>query len=204
MWYAASITIAAGWLKTGGRVSYNVLAQMPDNVRTQFDILGLDTKELERSDRLRIWDWYSATLGAKSKEKHAPPSLKIADLSIWFSREVMQLPHEPDLLRINDNGSVTARFNDEKSWVEFMLTRGFPVSPLRKITTILPVAKGVHSEWAYKQLESAVDGIVDFKIEEAADERRNLIGIRMLRNVPFDPRWHQLKTNENFEVTLEK
>jgi len=32
-WYAASLTIAAGWLKTGGKVIYNNSAQPPDAIR---------------------------------------------------------------------------------------------------------------------------------------------------------------------------
>ncbi len=203
-WYAASITIAAGWLRTSGTVSYNVYAQPPDNVRAQLARLGLGTEELERDDKLRIIDWYTATLGQKSPEKYAYDSLKVADLSIRFSKEQMRGPPLPDRLRINDNGSVTARFNDEKAWVEFMLTRGFPMSSSRKLTTILPIVKGVHSEWAYRQLEAAVEGIIDFTIEEVDEERKNFIGIRTMRNVLFDARWHPLRIGENFEVTLEK
>ncbi len=62
---------------------------------------------------------------------------------------------------------------------------------------------GVHSDWAYKQLESAHDGIIDFKFDKTSDPPRNQMRIRTMRNVPFDGNWHQLKTSENFEVKLE-
>lgn len=201
-WYAASVTIAAGWLRTGGRVSYNVFAQSPDNVRAQLARLGLSTEELERDERLRIIDWYAATLGQKSHERYAMESLKVADLSIMFSKEQMRGSLQPDRLRINDNGSVTARFNDEKSWVEFLLARGFPMSSIRKLTTIYPVVKGVHSEWAYKELEAVVDGIIDFNLEEESKATRDLMRIRIMRNVPFNREWHEVRLNENFEVSL--
>ena len=62
---------------------------------------------------------------------------------------------------------------------------------------------GLLSDWAYKQLESAHDGIIDFKIDKTSDPHRNQMRIRTMRNVPFDGSWHQLKTSKNFEVKLE-
>jgi len=64
--------------------------------------------------------------------------------------------------------------------------------------------RGFHSEWAYRALEAAVDGIIDFKLDETRDEIANLMGVRSMRNVGFDSRWHRLKFNENFEVSLDK
>ena len=209
-WYNACITITAGWLKTGGRVSYNAYAWPSENVRSQLNLLGLRTEELEKEDRLRIWDWYTATLGHKSKEKLSVDSLKVTDLSILFSREVMaghpaleRQPYGPDWLRIADNGSTLARFNDEKAWVEFRLTRDIPSASSTKSTAIVAFIKGLHSSWAYEQLEAAVDGIIDFKLEEVGEETINLMRIRSMRNVGFDSRWHRLRVSENFEVTLE-
>jgi KaiC/GvpD/RAD55 family RecA-like ATPase len=67
------------------------------------------------------------------------------------------------------------------------------------------IIRGIHSDWAYKNKEASVDGIVDFKLDESGEVPRNLIRIRSMRNVGFDGRWHQLRVNdENFEVTLEK
>lgn len=74
----------------------------------------------------------------------------------------------------------------------------------RKNTFICGIMKGVHSDWVYRQLEGAVDGVIDFKVEESGDEVRNLMRIRVMRNVGFDSRWQQLKIGDNFEVTLEK
>ena len=131
-------------------------------------------------------------------------SLKVADLSIGFSQVEMRSPPDPDLLRIFDSSSIVARFNDEKSFVELVLTRGVPVAPLRKSTTIRGLMKGVHSESIYRQLEGAHDGIIDFKLEEVGEETRNLIRIRNMRDVGFDGRWHTLKVGEGLQVTLDK
>ena len=53
-----------------------------------------------------------------------------------------------------------------------------------------------NATWAYKQLEATVDGIVDFKLEDVNGERKTLIGIRYMRNVSYDSKWHSLKIGE--------
>ena len=129
--------------------------------------------------------------------------MKVADLSIEFSRNIMRGPPEPDTLAIVDNGSTLARFNDEKSWLEFVLTRLIPSTKMVKNTGIAGIIKGIHSAWVYEQLEAAADGIIDFQIEEGKT-LRDVMRIRSMRNVHFDREWHQLKIRDNFEVTLDK
>lgn len=203
-WPNASLAIAAGWVKDGGSVSYITHSQSPDDIRSQLRRLGLAVEDLEGTDRLWITDLYSASIGQKSKEKFAVESLKVADLSIWIGREAMADSPAPEFLVIAENGSVLDRFNAEKNWVELYLTRPIPMAKSRQITQLMGFIAGIHSTWAYKQLEAAVDGIVDFKIDEVNGDRRTFIGIRNMRNVSFDSRWHPLKIEENFEVTLEK
>jgi len=110
----------------------------------------------------------------------------------------------PEWCRILDDFSCLGRFNEEKSWVEFVRTRMLPISSLWKSTGIGGLMKGVHSEWAYKNLEAACDGVVDFKLDETGEEARSMIRIKSMRNVGFDSRWHTLKVADNSEVTLEK
>ena len=204
-WYNASFTISAGWLKTGGGpLGYNSLAHPPDDVRSKLNELGLNCEQLESEDKLYITDLYTATLGQKSKEKIAIPSLKVADLSIEFSRNIMRGPPEPDTLAIVDNGSTLARFNDEKNWVEFILTRIIPSAKLLKNTGIAGIIREIHSAWVYEQLEAAADGIIDFSVEEEGKTLRDVMRIRSMRNAHFDREWHELKIGENFEITLEK
>jgi len=209
LWYPASLSIAAEWLRTGGRVTYHVATQSPDNIRSQFKRLGSDVGEHESSGKLRIFDWYTATLGQKSRETYAFQSLKVADLSILFSKYLMIRPgvihaDSSDWLRILDDASCLDRFNDERAWVEFMLTRIIPVASLWKSTGITAVIRKVHSEWVYKRLEAGFDGVVDFKLSEKAGESMNMMRIRSMRNMPVDPRWYQLRIGSNFEVTVQK
>ena len=200
-WYNASITMAAGWLRSGGNTSYNVSTQPPENIRAQLTRLVLNLEEL--GDKLRIIDWYSATLGLKSGEKISMESLKAADLSISFSQSNLRGPAIPSTLRITDNFSVLDRFNAEKAWVEFWVSRHIPFASIRKSTAVSGLMKDVHSEWACKVLEGAVDGIVDFKLEEDGKTTRDIMRIRSMRNVGFNRDWHTLKISDNFEITLE-
>ena len=207
-WYNSCVTMAAGWVKDGGSVGYNGFIQPPNNVRLQFSRAGLNVDDLENKDRLRVYDWYTPTLGRKSKEKYGIDSLKVADQSIVFRFTEDDLNNPEDLewaetLRIADNFSTLARFNDEKSWIEFMLTRVYPIGSVRKSTLIFGIMKGVHSEWAYKQLEASADGIIEFRLE-GLEKTRDLVQIRTMRNVHFNRELHELKVGENFEVTLEK
>jgi len=212
-WYQSSLNIAAGWLREGGAVTYHVATQPPENIRSQLAQLGLDVGQLEANGKLRVFDWYTATLGRKSKETYAFYSLKAADLSVLFGKYLMAtqpgielIPPQPspDWLRILDDASCLGRFNEEKSWVEFVRTRIVPIASLWKSTGIGGIIRGIHSEWAYKNLEAACDGVIEIKQDETSGEAKNLIRIRSMRGVGFDSRWHELKVGENFEVTVEK
>jgi KaiC/GvpD/RAD55 family RecA-like ATPase len=203
-WYNAALTIAAEWLRTGGSVSYIAQSQSPNDIRFQLRRLGLPVDDMEQKDRLWITDLYSLSLGQKSKEKFAPDSLKVADLSIWIAREAMVDSPAPEFLVIADNSSILDRFNDERNWVELYLTRPIAMVKPRQITQIIGFMSGIHSNWAYKQLEAAVDGIVDFKVEDIGEETRDLMRIRTMRKMQFDRRWHELKTSENSRVLLQK
>jgi KaiC/GvpD/RAD55 family RecA-like ATPase len=208
-WYRASLNIAREWLRAGGYVGYNLAAQLPDNLRSQISKLGVDVDWLEADGKLEVWDWYSATLGQKSKEKFVGSStLKVSDLSIDIAREelkpAMAGETYPEYLRIWDNSSVMARFNDEKAWVEFMITRIFPSASYNKSTLIVGVLQGIHSDWVYKRLEDAADGVIDFRNNETTKGTADVLRIRSMRNVSFDREWHRLRIGKNLEVSLER
>ncbi len=202
-WYSASITMAAGWIRSGGTANYNVAAQPPQRIRSQLKRLELEAEQLEQDDRLRIVDWYTISQGRKSQEKWARHSLRVSDMSLDRAKEMSSAPN-PNRLRVMDNYSIMARFNDEKAWVEYALTRGIPLAIQLQVRNIIGIVSGLHSDWVYKNLEAAADAVVDFKLEESSDETKNLIRIRNMRNAGFDSRWHPLKIAGNFEVTLEK
>jgi len=211
VWFNASLNVVAGWLRTGGRVEYLTYAQAPEDLRSRLKRIEprIDDYEVKdaafRDSKFILWDGYSVTLGQKSKEKYAVESLKVSDLSLLFSQEVMRGQAPPiGTLLISDDFSVLSRFNDEKNWVEFELTRQFPAGKLQIVTHLYGLLKGVQSEWTYKRLEAASDGVIEFKVDDASDPPRSLMRIRSMRSVGFDGRWHQLNVNENLEVSLGK
>ena len=194
-------------MRSGGDVGYNGFVKPASKVRMQLARLGLNVPELEGNDRLRVYDWYTPTLGRKSEEKYGIDSLRVADQSILFrlTEDDLKNPEDsewPESLRIVDNFSTLARFNDERAWIEFMLTRVFPIGPARKSTLIFGIMKGVHSEWAFSQLEGFADGIVDFRLDETGGRTRDLILIRTMRDVHFRRELAELKVGANFEISL--
>lgn len=203
-WYNALSTIVAGWIRTGGNAEYYLTGQPPDDLRAQLRLLGLDVELLEKEDKLKIIDSYTVQLGQKSTEKYSYDSMKVANLSIQYARDFMRLESKPDVLVVSDNFSNLARFNEERAWVEYALTRAIPGRRSARRTAIRGIMYGVHSDWVYKQLEGAVDGIVDFKLQDVGTKMKNLMRVRNMRNVGFDSEWHPLKITGNFEVTLEK
>ena len=140
----------------------------------------------------------------KSSEKLQEPTLKVADISISYIKEQFTKPPDPDRLLLVDDWSSYSRFNDEKSWVEFLLTRDFTLASALHSYNIGGLMKGLHSGAVYNRLEVAADGIVDIKMEEEGKTICDMIRIRNFRNVHSDREWHRLKVGENFEVKLEK
>jgi hypothetical protein len=109
-----------------------------------------------------------------------------------------------DVLRIGDSSLTVLRFSDEKNFVEFVQSRGLPSVKLTRQIQMTSYIRGAHSDWFYKQLEAAHEGIIDFRLDDTADPARNLMRVRSLRDVGFDGRLHQLKIGTSLEVTLEK
>ncbi len=72
------------------------------------------------------------------------------------------------------------------------------------MTSLFVLIRGVHSEWLYRTLEAAHDGIIDFRLDEAGEETRNLIRVRSMQNVGFDSRWHPPQGQRELRSHLEE
>ncbi len=196
-WYLASLNMAAGWLKLGGKAEFASAIESPTSIRSKLARLGLDAIALENEGRLELHDLYTATLGLKSTEKYVAPSLKVADMSLHFGKMMSASP-DPDKLWIMVDMSFLDRFNEETTWVNFLLSRPIPLTRVLKRIGIRGIMTGVHSEKAYKKLEAASDGIVDFRLDEKSNPPKNVMRIRNLRETAFDGSWHTLTIGENF------
>ena len=67
-WYETSLTIAASALRNGARTEYHTYMHPPHEVRESLTKLGLNVKELERKDQLRILDTYDVMTGLAHPE----------------------------------------------------------------------------------------------------------------------------------------
>jgi len=109
------------------------------------------------------------------------------------------------MLAITDSQGVLERFNDDKAWLEIVLTRFITGRKSRSQIAIRGIANGLHNDSVYRQLEAAADGVIDFKLEETANGvTRDVMRIRNMRNQHFIRGWQTLRIGENFEITLEK
>src|SRR2546425_723946 len=119
-WYETSLTIAASGLRNGARTEYHTYMHPPHEVRESLTKLGLNVKELERKDQLRILDTYDVMTGlahpetpegmrSKGREAYEHQSF---DLNHWSSKVVNIIREgvvedEKQWLQIHNDGSVT-------------------------------------------------------------------------------------------------
>lgn len=80
----------------------------------------MELEKFEGEGKFVMTDWYTPTLGQKSKEKDSF-SLKVADLSIYLGRTLIRGTPDPDMLYMGDDESTFARFV-EGYWVTMIGT----------------------------------------------------------------------------------
>ncbi len=98
--------------------------------------------------------------------------------------------------------SQTLRFNEEKPYLEYLISRFIPNERRAKRIDLAGVLRGVHTESFYKQLEGAVDGVIDLRVMERDEEAKNFLRIRSLKGQPHDARWHEIQIKPNSEAVL--
>jgi KaiC/GvpD/RAD55 family RecA-like ATPase len=223
-WLAVAATIAAAYLRNGGRVSYGAILRPPETVKENLLALGVDVSTVSKEGRFWLIDRYSATLTGGRLEGGDPSggpfepiqggarfrSLKVADSSVQWLKELKQ-GHEswdviefwpPGALAVGESMSQMLRFNDEKPYLEFLISRGIPNERKAKRINLTGVLRGVHTESFYNQVENAYDGVIDLRVMERDEEAKNLLRIRSLKGQPHDARWHEIQIKRNGEATL--
>jgi len=197
-----------------------------EDVKSTFIALGVDFTTAIKNGYLVVEDWYTATLtGGRTPEPSGAQasifepiegglrarSLKIADLSLeWLktSKSGARAPYDivefwPEgSLIIAESFSGILRFNEEKAFVEWMESRVNPEERRRKSITIQGVVRGIHSDWLYKRMESASDGIIDLRVMEREEETKNLVRVRSLKGQLHDSHWHEIAIKSNGEAVL--
>ncbi len=222
-WISVATTFAAQFFQDNRHVGYLAMIRPPEDIREGLSALGVNVAEAERSGRLAVEDWYSATLSGGQLEHGSQAglfekgesglrirSLKVADLSVEWLKTTKHGPKPYDIVDYWPSGSLVIaesvssilRFNDEKTFVELMESRVSPDERKRKHVTIHGLVRGVHSGWLYKRMESFSDGVVDIRVMERGDEAKNLLRIRSLKGQRHDSRWHEIDVGPNGEATV--
>lgn len=209
IWYETSLTIAAHGLREV-KTEYHTFDHAPTQIRESLAKLGVNVGEKERDGMLSVVDSYTAQIGISApegpKDSVIRQSLRIADWSLAVAQDMkgtarMELEHE-EHLHIDDSFSVLLRYNEEKSIVDWVRTRGLPQNRINKELWFLPLATRIASDSFYRQLELVCDGILDFKSEEEEGQLAHYLRIRGMRGKSFDSRWRKLQVSERGEVTF--
>jgi KaiC/GvpD/RAD55 family RecA-like ATPase len=213
LWYETSLTLAAHALRNGIRTDYHTFQREPNEVRGAIASFGLDIEKLEDQGSFRIIDSYTVQTGLSEPEKpktgpipFQTQSVKVSDWSIAIAQEYKKgVPEfEKRRFHIDDNTSVLLQYNAEKVIIDYWRTRALPQARARGRAFVHSAVVRAHSEAFYKQFESLMDGIVEFKMEEVGGTTQQLVRVKVLRGRKYDQQWHRLRVKDGFEVFLEK
>jgi KaiC/GvpD/RAD55 family RecA-like ATPase len=180
-------------LNAGQLVSFFDYTRFPDQVRQDLKVLGSDIDALEAQGRFHLYDGYSATLGVKSKEKLAFESLKAADVSLYFLKMTKDEHPIRNDVGFSDNGSISLRYNDEKTFLDFYATRVIPRVKLHDRISFTAFVSGVHSAAFYKSIEDICDGVIDVKFDDSEGTPRTKLRIRAFKLGQFNGSWRHVK-----------
>lgn len=221
-WLAVAATITAGYLRAGGRVSYTAQLRSPETVRENLIALGVDVSSAISEGRFLVDDYYSATLTGGRLDGGGPSvierieggtrarSVKVSDLSVQYLKDMKQGPESgvafenwpPGALTITESASQLLRFNEEKPFLEWTISRINPNIRRAKRIFFMGFVRGIHTESFYKRLESDVDGVIDLRVMERGEEWKNFLCVRSLKGQPHDARWHEIQIKRNGEAAL--
>jgi len=143
-WLAVATTMTAGYLREGGHASYLAQVRPPETIRENMLALGVDISTASKEGRFTVDDYYSATLtGGRLDGGEGPSiferidggvrlrSLKVADLSVELLKDMRQGPESggvwedwpPGALTVAESMSQMLRFNEEKPFLEWAISR---------------------------------------------------------------------------------
>lgn len=219
LWYETSLTLVAQAVKVGLPAEYHTYQHAPEEVRAVFKRLGVDVNVLEEKGTLLVEDSYTVATGiespeergtSKKNEKHKQfymmeNTLDFKALAEPVARAIREGAPESlqKHLHVDDNTSVVLQYNDERTVLDSLRTRGIPETRAMKQAVVQALVAGVYSEAFYRQYESLCDGIFDFESREVEGEIEHYMRVRLIRGQAYDSRWYRLKLLASGEVSAE-
>lgn len=223
-WLSLATTMTSHFFRDNRHIGYLAMVRPVEDVERCLAALEVDFGPAVQSGRFVIEDWYSATLtggllGSLNEKgpifERTPSglcvrSLKVNDLSVEWLKTSKAGPQIYDIIDLWPGGSLVIaesfsgmlRFNEERPFVEWIESRVNPGERKRKGITIQGLVRGLHSDWLYKRMESASDGIIDVRVMERDEEAKNLLRLRTMKGQPHDAHWHEIRIKSNGEATL--
>jgi len=223
-WFSVATTIAAHFYGAKHHVGYLAMGRPPEDVKRDLTALAVNVVDAEKAGLLAVEDWYSASLSGGRVERPGQSrvfeptetglrvlSLKVADLSVDWLKSSKSSPHPvydivdfwpAGSLIIVESFSSILRFNEEKSFVEWVERRVNPAERKRQSITIQGFVRGIHSDQLYKLMENTADGVIDIRVQERGEETKNVLRVRSLKGRPHDTKWHEILIKSNGEATL--
>ena len=102
-----------------------------------------------------------------------------------------------------NNFGTLLRYNDEKTFIDFWLTRVVPYCRAQGGIGLAAFLTDAASDSFYKQIESYADGIIDFSTKEKEMGRiEQYVRVRMAPGMKHVSGWRQLELLDNGEVVL--
>ena len=222
-WLSVATTMTARYVERGSNACLAVCVRPRQDARRDLSRLGLDVDKAEVAGLLCVDDWYAATLslerstgasrfyevvGEGADSYVRVNSLKVADLSIEWLR-LMKDGHPyivenwpPGHIIVLESFSPMLRFNDEKTFLDWIEGRFNPYERSKNRIELQGVIRGVHSESFYRRMESASDGVLEVRLMERGEEVKNLLRVRSVKGQPHDSRWHEIQVKPNGEATI--
>jgi len=213
IWYETSLTIAAKALREGMKTAYHTFRHAPRDVERAISRFGLDGKKLKNDGLFELIDSYTVQTGLAEAERlqnvsteyALVESLKLPDWSISYSQAIkVGIPDKKKKwIHIDDDTTVMTKYNSENAIIEFLRTRGLPITRSTETIVLGAYLKGVTSDAFYRQQEALNDGIIELRAQENEGEIEQKLRVRAMQGKKFDSKWHTLKLQENGEVILE-
>ena len=221
-WLAVASTITSRYLRAGGHANYATSVRSPEAVKENLATLGVDVSAVIGEGRFVLVDWYSATLTGGRIEGGGPSvfepieggarvrSLKVTDLSVEWLKwrkggyetwDVVET-WPPGALGVWESLSPMLRFNEEGSFLEWLISRANPNERRAKRIFLNGIVRDLHSVPFYKRLESEYDGVIELRVMERGEEAKNLLRVRSLKGQPHDAHWHEIEIKPNGEAVL--